>query len=514
MRNLIILFLLVLVLRIGFAFLFQFDGLYGQDPFAYFDYTQELRQVFVTGETPPPFFWPIGYPLLAVLGSLFAGLGPLAGQAISILAGSLIALFVYLIVLEIEPQAYLGGFVAGLLTGTAAQLMLSSLSYMADAAALAWATLAALAMLRHCRTLRSRWLLLAAFALGWAVLTRWAYALVALPLALAALLAWKQQKLLWSKRLILIGSAVLISSIIISSQFLLTLGQGQSSFVGNLEVTSWNPTNALKTTVTYGDGTFTYERPVGVFYAMPILHPAFIFPLLTPFLLLALWSFRKRPSHQIAVLLGWPLIFYLFLIGTWENPRFSLAFFPPLTVLVGLGLHSLSKAQLRFTNYLSTNDSNHRSKGPNQKRHSQFIIHYSKPLLILYLTLALLGSLAWAGRDLRNFTAINNTQITAAHWVESQVPPDATVITFGVTLTMQHRTELSVSEIYHLNPESLAQLVENQAPLYLFLDLDNINSQWQDLSPQQNYHWLEENGRLTEIAYHPPYTLFQVSAVP
>jgi hypothetical protein len=135
-------------------------------------------------------------------------------------------------------------------------------------------------------------------------------------------------------------------------------------------------------------------------------------------------------------------------------------------------------------------------------------------LLTLYLTLALLGSLAWAGRNLRNFTAVNNTHIAAARWVEDNVPADATVITFGVTLTMQHRTELEISEIYHLTPETLHELVESQPHLYLFLDLENINSQWEGLSPQQNYLWLRENGRLTEIDRYPPYTLFEVAAVP
>jgi hypothetical protein len=79
---------------------------------------------------------------------------------------------------------------------------------------------------------------------------------------------------------------------------------------------------------------------------------------------------------------------------------------------------------------------------------------------------------------------------------------------------MQHRTALDVSEIYHLDPASLDELVETRPSLYLFLDLDNINNQWQDLSPQQNYLWLQDNHHLTEVDHFPPYTLFQVSAVP
>jgi hypothetical protein len=71
---------------------------------------------------------------------------------------------------------------------------------------------------------------------------------------------------------------------------------------------------------------------------------------------------------------------------------------------------------------------------------------------------------------------------------------------------------LNASDIYLHDPESMADLLESPTPLFLFLDLENINNQWAGLSPQQNYLWLQENGRLTEIDQHPPYTLFQVSA--
>jgi 4-amino-4-deoxy-L-arabinose transferase-like glycosyltransferase len=517
MKNLFLLFLASLGLRLGFALLFQYDGLYGQDPFAYYDYTIALRQALAAGEPPPSFFWPIGYPLLAVTASLITGLRPLAGQIISILAGSLVAPLVYLIVLEIEPTARQAGITAALLIGTAAQMMLSSLSYMADAAGLAWVTLSILAMLRYVRTLRPSWLAFSAFTLGWAVLTRWAFALVVFPAGLAAFLAWHQAKVPWPRRLQMVGLAVLVGGIVLGSQFLPSIGQDELAHTGDLQVVGWNPANAFKSTITNSDGTFNYGLPVGLFYALPALHPAFIFPLLFPFLLLGLWSLRKRPHPQTALLLGWPLLMYIFLAGiAWQNTRFSLAYFPPLTILTALGIHTLwntdpnqflSKLNNKLPNYPIT-------QSKFKIHYSKFIIHYFPLLLSLYLILALLGSLAWAGRVIRNFTAVNNAHIAAVRWVEESVPPDATVITFGVTLTMQHRTGLDVSEIYHLNPASLDELVETRPSLYLFLDLENINGQWQELSPQQNYLWLQDNHRLTEVDHYPPFTLFQVSAVP
>ena len=43
----------------------RFDGLYGQDAYAYFDYaTVSLYQRWYP---PPPFFWPPGYPCISMI---------------------------------------------------------------------------------------------------------------------------------------------------------------------------------------------------------------------------------------------------------------------------------------------------------------------------------------------------------------------------------------------------------------------------------------------------------------
>ena len=136
MKQLIFLFLVALLVRITITVLFQFDGLYGQDPYAYYNYSIELREALGQLEPPPPFFWPIGYPLLVALGTLVAGVRPLAGQLVSTVAGALIGPLVFLIVCEIKPGAKAGAMAAGLLAAVAGQLMLSSTSLMSDAPAL------------------------------------------------------------------------------------------------------------------------------------------------------------------------------------------------------------------------------------------------------------------------------------------------------------------------------------------------------------------------------------------
>ncbi|HEY0582025.1 MAG TPA: hypothetical protein VGE94_07565, partial [Chloroflexota bacterium] len=47
-----------------------FDGLYGQDAFAYFEYaTTSVRQSILHLAPLEPFFWPPGYPLLVAVTS-------------------------------------------------------------------------------------------------------------------------------------------------------------------------------------------------------------------------------------------------------------------------------------------------------------------------------------------------------------------------------------------------------------------------------------------------------------
>lgn len=512
------LFLIALLVRLVAAWLTRFDGLYGQDPYAYFNYAVELRHALAAGQAPPPFFWPLGYPLLVAAVMTLVGEQPLAGQWVSMVTGALIAPLVYLLAQEARPGnetnfGHLGGLFAGLMTAVAGQLLLSSLSVMADAAALFWATLSAWAMLRYGRRdLRLPWLALAAATLAFAVLTRWVYGLLVIPWGLSAWLAWREttkpgSPLPWRPMLTAGSVAVVIGLFILGAHFAADLGRGGVSYAGDLEVYTWNPANAFKRVVHNPDGTFVYERPIGLFYALPAFHPSYLFPLFSPFLLLglvSLWPARPKgtvnnepgfdkssfvPLSHIALLVGWPLTVYLFLAGvTWQNWRFPLSFFPPLLVLAGLGLAwTWAKLQARWRAKLVS------------------------PFLLAGLALALAGSLAWAARDIGRFTAWKNSQLATAEAVAGQLPPDATLLVFEITLTMDHYTAVPVIELFAQDEADLAALVNMAESLYLLLNVDNVTTQWVGKSPYLNYHWLRENRGLVEIGRYEPYTLFQVT---
>ena len=148
----------------------RFDGLYGQDSFAYFHYaTGPLRQSLERWQPAPAFFWPPGYPLLVAAMSGVVGVAPIAGQIVSVAAGVAVPAFTILLARELgvderDGTPRLGwvpvSLLAGLIVAVTGQLLQSSLVVMADTLGLAAATAGAWALARYRRTGSARWLLL------------------------------------------------------------------------------------------------------------------------------------------------------------------------------------------------------------------------------------------------------------------------------------------------------------------------------------------------------------------
>lgn len=490
----LLLFLFALLVRLVLVAVTRFDGLYGQDSFAYLNYGLALGEAAGTSSPLPPFAWPIGYPLLVALFAALVGPQALAGQMVSLLAGAAVAPLVYLLVQEARPGAYLGGVVAGLLAAVAAELALYSLAVTSDATGLFWATLSAWLLLRYLGRWQMKWLVAAAVVLALAIMTRWVYGLLAIPWGVAALLAAREEQIAWRRVAAAAVVALLIGVTLIGSQFIGEKGGELSARMDHtvdLRVVRWNPANAVKSSVQNTDGFFDYGRPTGLYYLLPGVHPAYLFPLFTPFLLLGLWALATVPRSRAALLVGWPLTIYLFLAGiAWQNWRFPLALFPPLLVLCGLGVEwAWARPAERW-----------------------------RPLLLAWCLLALLGSVLWAVRDVGNFAAWANQSKQIALSVGRQLPPDATLLAFGLTSTVQHYTEVDTRELFSLTAQQVREIVAGEPaaatgsppPVYLLVDPDNIRTQWVGKSPALHLAWLKTHTDLVPIARYDPFVLYRV----
>lgn len=473
------LFFFSLAVRLVARWLTQFDGLYGQDSFAYYHYALALREALLAGDSPPPFLWPIGFPFFIAL----AGTQPVAGQLVNILAAAAIAPLVYWLVLAYRPGAWPGGLAAGMLAAVAAQLLLSSLSVMSDVVGLFWATLSLLCLLRYWQRWQMRWLVVTAVSLALAILTRWVYGLLLVPWGVSSLLAGRDNRVGWKQIFIAGATATFIGLVIVGTQFWGN-APGESSHLVDLQVVRWQPLNAFRQVAQNADGLFYYEYPTGLYYLMPIAHPAYVFPLLTPFIGAGLWAIRRQPRATILVLVGWPLIVYLFLAGiAWQNWRFPLALFTPLLVLVGLGFDwTWEHLSARW-----------------------------RAVLVAYGLLALVSSATWAVRDVGRFAQWANERKETAVTIATILPPDASLIAFDLRATMQHYTAVETHEIFTLAETDLAQMVAEQTAVYLLLDPHTVHRQWAGKSPERNFTWLETHTTLTPIATYGSLVLYQVS---
>ncbi|MFN8447321.1 MAG: glycosyltransferase family 39 protein [Anaerolineae bacterium] len=194
-------FAISLIARLVFTT--RFDGLYGQDAYAYYNYAQSMAR----GGDLAPFFWPLGYPALLASGFALFGATALTAQAINLLLGALIAGLVYLLARQVGVGRS-GALAAGLIAALCGQAIQSSIVVMADIPALAWALLSAVTLLEYLRADRLRWLVFAALLLALACVTRWLYLALVPAWGAAVLLTWKRPR--WRHLLVAGAAAALV----------------------------------------------------------------------------------------------------------------------------------------------------------------------------------------------------------------------------------------------------------------------------------------------------------------
>ncbi len=487
-----------------------FDGLYGQDAFAYFRYARALWPWLLRGEPLPIYYWPAGYPLLVALALPLFGGSSAAGQAVSIASIAVAAACTFLLSRELLPDApggWRAAWVAGLAVALCGDALRAGLVTMSDALALACCVAAILALARYRRTRRGRWLAAAAVALGWAAITRWVCGLLALPMLGFWILEfgfWKSQPKIQIPKpnidlvvAILLGTAIVVPQVLLSQKTPESLSQHQW-------VVTWNAANIWRRDFVTVDGAQHYRLPVGAYYLAHMAWPSLLFPLLALMCLPgALWLARRRRWPVLALLAGWPLLLWVFLSGIpYQNARFILPALPALAALAGLGFGWV---------YERTNDERRTTTDERRTTNDERRMSgWSRVVLMLALATSLAGSLAWGLRDYRNLVVYKNEQLALVDWTRAQLPAGGTLITFGATLTLQHYTDYDVRELFYLAAPDLDAIVQQRRPVYLLLDVGNIESQWQGLRPQQDYYYLMQHPGLEIVGRRAPYTLFRL----
>ena len=466
-----------------------FDGLYGQDAYAYFDYaTASVRGSILQLRPLEPFFWPPGYPLLVALTSMLVGPSALAGQLVSLLMGALVPMLTALLVRELWPEDVSLALLAGAMVALCGQLWQSSVVVMADTTGLALATLGAVALVRYQRTGSLRWLLLCSAAVAWAILARWIYGLVATAFVLYALARLRR-----ARSQLAVGHGV--AALAIAAAFLAPIlgppligllrhPAEPASFAVNLQVYSWSPLNALRRDFFTADGHLSYALPNGLYYAIAPANLAFFGPLLAAWIPIGTWAALWRTTFGSGwLIVAWAVIVYAFHAGApWQNFRFTLAYLPPLAVLAALGLTWTARR----------------------------VTQSATIVVVVCAAVGLLLAGAGAVRLIEGFIDRKDEDLALARWVQTQTPSNARLFSFGPTLTLRHYTSLVTFDLFDLSPAEVQAIVAARVPDYVLVDESSLDGQWRDQTPARNFHVLRDQVGLASVGADGAYTLYRV----
>jgi len=468
-----------------------FDGLYGQDAFAYYNYGLDFREALATLRPPAASFWPLGFPaLLAGFFALF-GATPQAAQVLVLGLGALAVGVMFVFVRDLlllvgwrRTEARIAGAGAALILLGCGQFVQSSLVIMADVPALLWALLSGWWVVRAKKS-GGGWLVMASLALAMAGITRWLYLLLALPWGVFYLAGGRVhwRGVVWA---ILVGGALVLAQLAHSQQ-------NTKQFTNHDLLQSWSPANAFQRSFDHEDGVFHFEHTISQFYARAATSPYYINPLFLPLVglgvLAALW---RRDWLVLLLLVGWVLLMFGFLAGIQrQNVRFALAFFPPIAAFAGMGLGVLWGVMDRAPAFGFA----------------------GRGFGVLAVGVALLTSYAAGSHALDQIAQRKEKDLAAVEWARQHIPEtEADVLTLELWLIMQHyEPSLGAVQIYYETPQSLERLRSASRPTYVLLNRWGLNNQWVGKSPWIAYSWLNDKLGLVFVGHYGNYHLLKVN---
>ncbi len=481
-------FALVIGLAALTRWAFPFDGLYGQDAIAYFDFARTIWPHFAGGVALPEMYWPRGYAAAVALLLPITRGNPLAGQLVSTLACAWAAAATFLLVRELErahneARTPVAAIVAGVTVGGSGVALRCSQVVMADGLAIGLAATALWNAARFLRDRRPSSLIACTVSVGLGSVTRWQIGLLTFPI-LAAFLTNREVVQSTPRRY---WAAAALAALAVLGPQLVIAAEIPSSFAHHEWLERWNLLNAFRRNFQTSEGHEHYHLPVGVFYLVRMGWPDAFFPTIACLGALGAWTVvRERRGAEIALLIGWPLMTWAFVAGIpYENPRFIWPALPALGALAGIGFRTLRPLlSARRTGILTG-------------------------LLVLSITMGVvLGA-----REHWHTVARKNADRATVDWIDALVPAGAALLMPEGTLMLEHYGRTRVHDVYELTSTQVDDLLARECPCFYFADPIEIDTIHSGLPMQAEFHALQRSPGLTPVANRGSWTLFRLGPV-
>ncbi len=520
--------LLLLSSTLWFLYLlmrFPFDGLYGQDSYAYYYQAVEIWRKMSGASVPSwPFaglglyHWPVGYHLQVIAGFLLSGESPVGGRLMTLIMAGVVPALVFLLATSVlplanAPQKTLAGLVSGLVVLFTGIFGRTSLALMSDVPSLFWSLLSVLALVRalpHSNRdavskSRWRWALLGGFALGMAVLLRYASILLALPLLLYALFWLRRQHIMEKPGItptLLLASALGLC-VALAPQLYYVIGQGFGGGNAN-PLSGWDIANFFSTHPQTGaDGLSVFDQPMLAFYALQPLWnvgAGFLSPFYLPFLLVGVrYLLRQACAEVVALLTTWWLLPVIFFSGTpYQAQRFVLFYLPPVALLVGVGVARLCYSLLG-------------SKLGAQSFHV-------RALSVALVAFLFSAGLVQGGSSSRSLVAAQATakaaELNTVELVRQASSGDQQprIAAFGLSAALYHYTQWQVIDIYDNDEVAIANFLASTQVRVFVVPEESLATQWAGTPVAARWLRLRTQYSLEKVGETGGYSVYRAQA--
>lgn len=466
----IALFIIAFAVRVFYLAYFNFDGLYGQDAYAYLEYSNGFYNSIINFKIPQNYYWPIGFYLFSTLFSFIAaGKTALASLLVSLNAGALTAGFMYLLSIQWLGRYYTGdtakkySIVSGLLICFAGITVKQSDVIMSDSLALMFLTLSALYAVRYIYNLKRSYIIYSFSALAFAAMTRYAGMIFIVPvivLLTAAIIKSKNKSIIVKD--VLIAAAVGILIFLPQLLYIINGGIPYLQFSGNTPTwaASWSPVNIFRSEFFTFDGTQNYRFINGLFYLTPSFHPMFL-SLFGFAFISGLFKILKKQAGVISIfLLSWIAVYVLYFAGNpYQSIRYTLSFFPPLVLIAVYGLAGL------------------------KLRDSYKTIFISAGIIVLF---------AYSLYDFSKFAERKNKEKECIEWIQNHVRPGSNLFTFEITGAVNYYTGHNAKEFFYYNYSDIKKAADTtNVSTYFLLPVNRIETQWEGLPVKKSFDSLK-----------------------
>jgi 4-amino-4-deoxy-L-arabinose transferase-like glycosyltransferase len=482
----LLLFSASLIIKIFILLFYKFDGFYGQDSYAYYEYSKAFISSVNNFKIPDNFYFPVGFYLFTYAVNIFTfGNTNIASLIVSLISNSFIPALTFLVSTGLlkncfsEKETGIISLFAAVIMCASGSLIQAGIVIMSDSLGLALALTSVVLLIKYTDSGKLVYSLFSFVFLSLSIMTRYINILF-IPLFILIFFSYLHSfKMKVNLKHLFLSLVIAVIVFLPQLYYILKFGvsylrpeEGPGQWT-----TQWSLLNLFKRDFFIADGTFTYTLWNSVYYAAAIFNPM-NFLLFGIFFISGLYFIAVRKYRLLLIIpIAWIFMYYIFLSGMpIQVSRYTMIYSPSVAIIASLGIfETFTGVKLRKIIFVSL-------------------------MLILFCS---------GMYRINNFLVQKERDMQVVEFVNNNVENKSTLFSFFITGTINHYSPKKSLELYYFNVNKIKGIIDSSmSNVYFVIPETIINNQWKGLTLEQTFSFVKSNYNPEKIGYIDIYTIY------